>query len=38
MVPENKEYFKKILSDFLNNYKFNENLFKDLDEAGEADE
>ena len=27
MLPENKEYFRKILSDFMNNYRFNPELF-----------
>lgn len=29
MVEENKEHFKRILNNFLKDYKFNENLFKD---------
>ncbi len=27
MLPENKEYFRKILRDFMNNYRFNPELF-----------
>ncbi len=27
MLPENQDYFEKILNNFLNNYKFNEELF-----------
>ena len=27
MLPENKEYFRKILRDFMNNYRFNSELF-----------
>ena len=27
MVEENKEYFKRILNDFLEDYKFNQNIF-----------
>lgn len=27
MLPENKEYFRKILRDFMNNYRFNPDLF-----------
>ena len=27
MMPENKEYFRKILRDFMNNYRFNPELF-----------
>jgi wobble nucleotide-excising tRNase len=27
MIPENKQYFKKILSDFMTNYRFNPELF-----------
>lgn len=27
MLPENKEYFRKILHDFMNNYRFNPELF-----------
>ncbi|WP_412851787.1 hypothetical protein [Ectothiorhodospira shaposhnikovii] len=33
MLPENKEYFRKILRDFMNNYRFNPELFP---AAGEA--
>lgn len=29
MVEENKEYFKRILNNFLDDYKFNQNLFRD---------
>lgn len=32
MVEENKEYFKRILSNFLEDYNFNQNLFKDEQE------
>ena len=27
MLPENKDYFRKILRDFMNNYRFNPELF-----------
>jgi hypothetical protein len=27
MLPENKEYFRRILRDFMNNYRFNPELF-----------
>ena len=27
MVEENKDYFKRILNDFLEDYKFNQNIF-----------
>lgn len=30
MLDENKQYFKKILSDFMNNYRFNPELFAEL--------
>jgi hypothetical protein len=30
MLPENKEYFRKILRDFMNNYRFNPELFPEL--------
>lgn len=33
MLPENKEYFRKILRDFMNNYRFNPELFPATDEA-----
>ena len=29
MVNENKEYFKKVLNTFLENYSFNEKLFEE---------
>jgi hypothetical protein len=29
MVPENKEYFKTILYNFLDDYNFNKKLFED---------
>lgn len=32
MVDENKEYFKKILDDFMNNYRFNPELFTETNE------
>jgi len=34
MVEENKEYFKRILSNFLKDYNFNQNLFIDDQEQG----
>lgn len=33
MLPENKGYFRKILQDFMNNYRFNPELFPAVDEA-----
>lgn len=33
MLPENKEYFRKILRDFMNNYRFNPELFPAVNEA-----
>jgi len=30
MLPENKEYFRRILNDFMNNYRFNPELFPAL--------
>lgn len=30
MLPENKDYFRKILRDFMNNYRFNPELFPEL--------
>lgn len=33
MVEDNKEYFKKILNDFMGRYAFNEELFKDPKEV-----
>lgn len=33
MLPENKEYFRKILRDFMNNYRFNPELFPAKDEG-----
>ena len=38
MVDDNKKIFKDILEHFLKVYRYNPDLFKDLDEAGEADE
>ena len=35
MLPENKEIFRKILNDFMSNYRFNPKLFPE-DEAQEA--
>lgn len=32
MLPENKEYFRKILRDFMNNYRFNPELFPAFDQ------
>ena len=32
-VPENKEYFRKILRDFMGNYRFNPELFPVVKEA-----
>jgi len=32
MLPENKEYFRKILRDFMNNYRFNPELFPELNQ------
>ena len=32
MMPENKEYFRKILRDFMNNYRFNPELFPTTEE------
>jgi len=37
MVEENKEYFKRILNNFLEDYKFNQNLFHD-EQGQEAQE
>ena len=34
MLEENKQYFKKILNDFMANYRFNPELFPALDEVG----
>lgn len=34
MVEENKEYFKRILNDFLEDYKFNQSIF-DLEQPRE---
>ena len=36
MIDENKEYFKKILADFMNNYQFNPELFVELTEENNA--
>ncbi|MBP1466461.1 AAA family ATPase [Candidatus Chloroploca sp. M-50] len=36
MVEDNKEYFKKILSDFMGRYAFNEELFSEPTEVDEA--
>lgn len=33
MLPENKEYFRKILRDFMDNYRFNPELFPVVEEA-----
>jgi energy-coupling factor transporter ATP-binding protein EcfA2 len=33
MLPENKEYFRRILRDFRSNYRFNPELFPAMDEA-----
>lgn len=33
MLPENKEYFRKILSDFMTNYRFNPEMFSAKDEG-----
>lgn len=33
MLPENKEYFRKILRDFMANYRFNPELFPDMEQA-----
>ena len=33
MLPENKEYFRKILRDFMNNYRFNPELFPAVEDA-----
>ena len=33
MLPENKEYFRRILRDFMNNYRFNPELFPSKQEA-----
>ncbi len=33
MLPENKEYFRKILRDFMSNYRFNPELFAAADET-----
>lgn len=32
MLPENKDYFRKILRDFMNNYRFNPELFPAVDD------
>lgn len=32
MLPENKEYFRKILQDFMNNYRFNPKLFPQINQ------
>ncbi|SDW18544.1 AAA family ATPase [Nitrosomonas oligotropha] len=34
MLEENKEYFKKILNDFMANYRFNPELFPDIEGGG----
>jgi len=36
MIDENKEYFKKILDDFMNNYRFNPELFVEPTEENTA--
>lgn len=33
MLPENKDYFRKILRDFMDNYRFNPDLFPVVDES-----
>jgi hypothetical protein len=33
MLPENKDYFRKVLRDFMNNYRFNPELFPAMAEA-----
>ncbi len=35
MMEENKQIFRKILSDFMNNYRFNPELFPEIKEVGE---
>lgn len=37
MVPENKEYFKTILNNFLEDYKFNNKLFEDSNSQEEQE-
>ena len=34
MMPENKDYFRKILRDFMNNYRFNPELFPEPTQEG----